>query len=65
MDFNELIGLEENSAKEILKGNGFENIKTVINAKEDEKCNKLLVCAVKQTEDVITLICGKFYIIGE
>ena len=65
MDFNELIGLDEELAKKILRDNGFENIKTIINSKEDEKCNKLLVCAVKQTEMGITLICGKFYIIGE
>ena len=65
MDFSELIGLEEELAKKILTDNGFENIKTIINSKEDEKCNKILVCAVKQTEIDITLVCGKFYIIGE
>ena len=29
----------------------------------DEKCNELLVCAVKQGENLVTLVCGGFYII--
>lgn len=63
MDFNDLVGLEENEAKQILSQNGFSDVKTIINAREDEKCNKTLVCAVKQTENRITLICGRFYFI--
>lgn len=61
MDFNTLIGLDAEEAKIILKQNNFNNIEVKINAKEDDKCNTTLVCAVKQEGNCITLICGNFY----
>ena len=63
MDFNTLIGLEEFEAKQILTQNGLDDIETIINAKIDERCNRTLVCAVRQTKNHITLICGRFYIL--
>ena len=65
MNFDDLIGLEESEARKILAQNGYNNINTFINSKEDNKCNKALVCAVKQADDGITLICGEFYILKE
>ncbi len=63
MDLNDLIGYEMSEAKQLLKNEGFENIDIIINSKENEKCNKTLVCSVRQTDNHITLICGQFYII--
>ena len=65
MDFKSLIGLELEKAKKVLNDFGYNDIEEIKNSKEDEKCNKILVCAVKQTEIDITLVCVKFYIIGE
>lgn len=65
MNFDDLIGLEESKVRKILLEAGYKNIETVINTKENDKCNKTLVCAVQQDQGRITLICGKFYIIGE
>ena len=63
MDFNSLIGLEVIEAKKLLIENNYNNISVIINAKEDVKCNTTLVCAVKPSEDGITLICGTFYLL--
>jgi hypothetical protein len=63
MDFDSLIGLEESQARFLLSKNGYNNIITVINSKDDNNCNKDLVCAVKYQGDIVTIICGKFYII--
>ena len=61
-DFNSLIGLKLEKAKEKLEQSGIKNIKVVMNAEHDEKCDSVLVCAVKQTETEIILICGEFLI---
>lgn len=63
MDFENLIGLDEQTARKILQENGYNNITTILNSKENEKCNTTLVCAVKNFGENITLICGEFYII--
>ena len=63
MDFDSLIGLEESQARFLLSKNGYNNIVTVINSKDDNNCNKDLVCAVKFYDGLVTIICGKFYII--
>jgi len=63
MDFNSLIGLEENQARFLLSENGYKNIKTIINAKDDENCNKTIVCLAKYKDNIVTLICSKFYVI--
>lgn len=63
MDFDVLIGREEPIARKLLLENGYNNITTIINSKEDDKCNTTLVCAVQTQGDAITLICGEFYLI--
>ena len=61
-DLKNLIGLELNSAKEKLEQSGIKNVSVVMNAEHDEKCDSVLVCAVKQTEAEVILICGEFLI---
>ena len=63
MDFDSLIGLEENQARFLLSKNGYYNIKVVLNSKDNKNCNKNLVCAIKCDNDIITMICGEFYLI--
>ena len=65
MNFDDLIGLEVERAKNILVKNGYTKINIVNNYKSDEKCNELLVCLVKQTNDLVTLVCGSFFIIKD
>lgn len=62
MDFKSLIGLEESEAKAILLKNGYNNIEIKINAKHNENCDTHLVCAVKENDGKIILICGEFYL---
>ena len=65
MDFDDLIGLDIDSAKNKLLENGYTNINIVNNYKSDEKCNEMLVCLAKQTNDLVTLVCGNFFIIND
>jgi hypothetical protein len=65
MNFDELIGMQVCRAKDILVKNGYTNINIVNNYKSDEKCNELLVCLAKQTNDLVTLVCGNFFIIKD
>lgn len=66
MDFNSLIGLEEQKARQVLVENGYNNIETKINSKENELCDTKVVCAVRENEEKVTLVCGEFYLnIGE
>ncbi len=60
MKFNSLIGLEESKARQFLLKNGYNNIETIINSKNNEKCDTLVVCAVRESESKITLVCGEF-----
>ena len=59
-DFKSLIGLELNSAKEKLEQTGIKNIRICMNAEHNENCDTILVCAVKQTETEVVLVCGEF-----
>ncbi len=59
-DFDSLVGLEESQAKNILKENGFKNIKSILNSKQTLLSGTKLVCAVQQKDDEIVLICGEF-----
>lgn len=61
-DFDSLIGLEVGEAKEILAKNGFNDINIVINSKQNDKTDKLIVCATKQSGTFVTLVCGEFYL---
>jgi hypothetical protein len=66
MDFNSLIGLDEQKARQVLIENGYNNIETKENSKDNDLCDTKVVCAVRETENKITLICGEFYLnIGE
>lgn len=61
-DFDSLIGLDETSARKILAENGFNKIKTVINSKQNDKTDTLVVCATNFGGDFVTLVCGEFYL---
>lgn len=59
-DFNSLIGLEIEKAKEILISAGFKNIEIILNAEHKDECDTIIVCAVRVADDSIRLICGEF-----
>ena len=61
-NFDDLIGLEIESAKKLLVENGYNNIKVVINSKPNTKTDTLLVCATDVSGTFVTLICGEFYL---
>ena len=61
-DFDSLIGLEVSEAKEILAKNGFNDINIVINSKQNDKTDTLVVCATNFCGDFVTLVCGEFYL---
>lgn len=59
-DLNSVIGLDEQEAILILKKNGFNNIKTVLNSTANIQNATRLVCAVRKNIDEIVLVCGEF-----
>ena len=61
-DFSNLIGLTETQAKKTLKDNGFEKIKTIVNAEHKEICDSLVVCKAHLENDEVVLVCGEFYL---
>ena len=61
-DISNVIGLEKAKAVELLNKNGFENIKLIENSVHNDLCDTKLVCSAKQTGDVVTLVCGEFYL---
>ena len=61
MDLKDLIGLEEKKARKVLIDFGYNDIETIINSKENELNDTLVVCAVRQNKSKVTLICGEFY----
>ncbi len=61
-DFDSLIGLEEDKAREILTKFGYKNINVLLNSKLNEKYDKRIVCSVRNSEKVVTLIIGEFYV---
>ena len=62
MDFNSLIGLDEEKARQFLMENGYNNIETIVNSKDNKLCDTKVVCAVIMFDDKITLVCGEFYL---
>ena len=62
MDFKNLIGLEVNEAKKVLLEFGYNDIEEVINSKNNEKSDSLVVCAVRFDGAKITLVCGEFFL---
>ena len=66
MELNNLIGLPEEKARQFLLKNGYNNIETKINSKEESLTDTRVVCAVRENGTKVTLICGEFYLnIGE
>lgn len=61
-DFNSLIGLEKDEAENILRANGYNDIKLKINSVHNDKTDTLVVCATKLCGDCVTLVCGEFYL---
>ena len=61
-DINSIIGLEVSVAINKLNDYGIKNIKVIDNFKHNELCDTKLVCAAKNVNDSITLICGEFYL---
>ena len=62
MDLNSLIGLEESKARQVLIENGFDDIETTINSEHNELCDTVIVCAVKENDGKVILVCGEFYL---
>ena len=62
MIFKHLIGLEEKEARKLLKEIGYNDIETIKNLKQNELSDSLVVCAVREDKNKITLICGEFYL---
>ncbi len=62
MDFKSLIGLELSKAKKVLYDFGYNDIEEVKNSKENELCDSLVVCAVREKDKKINLVCGEFYL---
>ena len=62
MDFNNLIGLSEQDARQFLLKNGYNNIETIINSKDNKLCDTKVVCAVFEKINKIILVCGEFYL---
>ena len=60
LEYNNLIGLDPQDAIKVLNKQGITNVNLVINSKPNERAKTLLVCAVKNNEDSIDLICGEF-----
>lgn len=61
-DLNNIIGLTVKEAQLILNKNGYKNINIINNYKHNDKCDTLLVCAVRQSKNDVTLIVGEFYV---
>lgn len=62
MELNSLIGLDMQTARQILNKNGYTNIEVKINSKDNNLCDTKVVCAVRENLGIVTLICGEFYL---
>ena len=62
MDFKDLIGLKLDDAKKVLNSFGYNDIEEVINSKTNELTDAQIVCAVRQTDNKITLVLGEFFL---
>ena len=62
MDLKSLIGLEVSKAKKVLNDFGYNDIEEIKNSKENELCDSLVVCAVREENKKITIVCGEFYL---
>ena len=62
MELNSLIGLDEQTARQVLSENGYNNIEVKLNSKDNNLCDTKVVCAVRENAGKVTLICGEFYL---
>ena len=62
MEFNSLIGLDEQKARQVLAKNGYNKVEVIINSKDNNLCDTKVVCAICENEGVVTLLCGEFYL---
>ena len=60
MNKESLIGLEADEAKQILHQNGYNKVSIKINSKEIPCSNSTIVCAVRENNNEVELVCGKF-----
>ena len=58
--FSNLIGLTEDKAKEMLMQQGINLAHVVVNARHNEKCDTMLVCAVREKAEGVELVLGEF-----
>ena len=63
-DLNSLIGENLDFACKVLKENGYNDIEIKINSKRQADENTKLVCAVRENQNKVTLICGEFILEG-
>ena len=61
-DILSVIGLEESKAVEVLNQNGINNVKIIYNSKHNDLCDTKLVCSVRKSGEIVTLVCGEFYL---
>ena len=62
LNFDDLVGLNLDEARKILKENGYNKINVILNSKSAKECNEMLVCSVRFEKNNITLICGEFLV---
>ena len=62
MDLKDLIGLELSKARQVLTDLGYNNIEVKLNSKKDGLSDSLVVCAVREDDSKIVLICGEFFL---
>ncbi len=61
-DISCVIGQELEKAKLLLNENGIYKIEIINNSVQNNMCDTVLVCSAKQMDDVVTLVCGEFYL---
>ena len=61
-DISCVIGLEPEKAIVKLNENAIYKIEIIKNSKNNDLCDTTLVCSAKWTGDVVTLVCGEFYL---
>ena len=62
LDLKSLIGLELSEAEKLVLANGEYKINVIMNSKQNDKCDTVIVCNAKQDGGVINLYCGEFYL---
>lgn len=60
LNLQDLIGMELSKAKEKIKNETEFTVEVIINAKNNDLCDSLVVCNAKLSENIIKLYCGEF-----